>query len=381
VVFAALGPNPAPLTELLWALAHERRQGVRALFLVVDHAGLDYLQHEVLAPGAALDELQDVLGRVAVGAGLHDLHIETRLVQGQGGAPLDDEDPAHADRYNAAVWEQARAATVAAGDGTVVFALTAGRRRTMTAMSTMAFQLLARAQDVCVDVRVSDPRAEGGSGFFFPTQRAQALTSRAGVPFLANHVRVQLVDVVLPRLRGLLGDHELASYSGALAAGQAAVDAASPPQLVVDLVAGEVRVDGTRVPFSTSEFAWFAALALARRRGDGRIETHDFTTLRQIMTRPDKCTWVSLVSDPLSAVLASAKGGLVDDTDLALDLAKLKANTRKRMQTWCRAHRPAWEPLLVPLITKRHHPDTGLTYFQQLPLAGGHVTFVGLSGA
>ncbi len=246
-VFAALGPNPAPLAELIWGL-HRRGQVAGDLFLVVDPRGHDYLHRELLGSHLVLDELRQLLN---IDLGPEKIH--ERVVEGPAGTVLDDEDPTHAELYNAATWEVAREATAHAGARPVVFGLAAGRRRTMTAMSTMAFQLLAREHDTCVDVRVDDKRAEGGSGFYFPDQQQQTLVSKAGVPFVAREVGVHLVDVHLPRLRSLLPDEAFATYSSALTAGQKAVDAAVPPKLVVDLPHEVVLIDGLPLKLSAAE--------------------------------------------------------------------------------------------------------------------------------
>ena len=248
IVVTALGPNPAPLAEMIWALARQRGLRIEALYIVVDSEGELFLRSEFLSRGAALDGLIDCLGLP-----FDRTQIHCRVVTRPDDSPLDNENPEHADRYNAAIWEAARAAVAHAGNRPVVFGLVAERQRTMTAMSTMAFQLLARRQDACIDVRVTDRRAEGGSGFFYPEQQRQTLTSPSGFPFIAADVQVRLIDVQLPRLHGLLSEAALHTYAAALSAGQAAVDAAEPPYLLVDLATGKASVNGEVLPLSSSE--------------------------------------------------------------------------------------------------------------------------------
>ena len=102
-VFAALGPNPAPLVELIWALHRHRNKRVTKIFVVVDASGNDQLQRELLDADRALHELGQVLGFVPDQSMIH-----TRVVQAPSGIVLDDDDAAHADLYNSAIWDVAR---------------------------------------------------------------------------------------------------------------------------------------------------------------------------------------------------------------------------------------------------------------------------------
>src|SRR5690606_27881582 len=119
-------------------------------------------------------------------------------------------------------------------------------------------QWLARGGDHCLDVRVTDRRAEGGSGFFFPEQPWQALHSRRGEPFLAAQVGIRVVEVALPRLRGLVPPAHRVSYASALAAGQAALDVAALPELRVDVDLGHAHLNGAKLPLSAAELVWLA---------------------------------------------------------------------------------------------------------------------------
>lgn len=311
-VFAALGPNPAPLAELVWRLG---RDGVVVTdaFVVVDARGLHYLQRE-LPP--VLDELRALFG--------HHTALHHTLVAAPDGVVLDDDDPDHAARYNDAIWTVARAAIAHAGDDDVVFGLCAGRRRTMTAMTSMAFQLLARAHDRCVDVRVTDCRAEGGSGFYFPEQRAQQLVSRDGERFVAADVDIRIVDVQLPRLRGLLTTDALGSYDEALRVGQARVDEVAVPHLTIDLQSGTLTIDNDVVKMSASNVMWIAALAVARlddAEGAGWVSSSSVKQLRRVLAGSSwkKKPLQTKVLKYLLGEEADAYDG-VDDPDFLVDL-------------------------------------------------------------
>ena len=343
-VFAALGPNPAPLAELLWALHRQRGLRPTALFLVVDSRGHHFLQRELLGPGAVLHELALLLDLTLPPDAIH-----LRVVTGPGGAVLDDDDPGHADLYNAAIWDMARAATLQAGDDVVVFALTAGRRRTMTAMSTMAFQLLARAWDLCLDVRVSDKRAEGGVGFYFPEQQQRDIVAKNRDLADARDVAVVLAEVLLPRLSGLLSTTNLSSYAAALQASQSAIDDAAMPTVVVDLVAGKLRVNGVDVGLTGAQLIWYATLAEARQRGDGWLMVTNVEALQAMAVRCEpRSSWVTAVKHQ---TIDAFVGGETPDHSkrrLANNLSKLRTDTANRIESWCRANHPKWSRFLVP---------------------------------
>ncbi len=371
-VFAALGPNPAPLTELIWAL-HREGAHVTDAFVVLDDAGHFYLHGELLDGAAprragthgALHALRAQLGVAAV---LHETVVEP-----EGGGRLDVDDPAHAELYHRRVWDAAQAAVAHAGAGQVVFALCGGRLRTTTALTTMAIQLLARPQDRAVDVRVSDARAEGATGFYFPTQDDQALRSRRGEPFVAGEVDVRLTPVRVPRLRELLPASSLVSYEAALEATQAAVDAAALPRLVVDLEVGEARVDGVSLGLSRSALIWYAALAVARREAeDGWLAVAHLETVARVMRACASRSWSEEVQD---SALRDLLRPTWDRDDLVASLAKLRSATGSDVRAWCATHRPRAEPLVAPELSRR-----GRTFVQRLPLPPDRVEIRGGPG-
>ncbi|MBK6532939.1 MAG: hypothetical protein IPF99_26115 [Deltaproteobacteria bacterium] len=274
VLVGDLGPNPAPLAEALWSLARHRGLRVRAAFLLTYARGAHYLDREFLASGGALDQLHAVLGRDVLPRDALSLH----RVHADSGAAIDDDwEPAHTLAWNEARWRTALAALSAAGDDPVVFTLLGGRRRSMSALDAVTFQLLARPQDRLLDVRVSDPRVEGGGGFFFPEQRDPMVRTRGGDLVDARSVAVRLVDLPVPKLRRLLGERPPATYAEALARTGVAVER-TPPMLTIDLTARSARVGEHPLPLTASQFSWYATLSnfRAATTGDGAISSDEF---------------------------------------------------------------------------------------------------------
>jgi CRISPR-associated protein (TIGR02584 family) len=364
VLFAPIGPNPAPLTELVWALHRQRGLVVREAFVVVDSEARHFFDDEVLAAGAALDELHEVLGPAVFPR--DGIHVREARIGGE--LLADDRDPADARVYADVAWHAARDAVAAAGARAVVFALVGGRRRTITALATVTAQLLARPADLCVDVRLGDERVAGGSGFFFPEQKGQLVLTPRG-PVRAAEVEILLVDVRLPRLRGLLTAGDLASYEEALAAGQRAIDAALPSRLTIDLVAGTAEIDGLPLGASEGELVWLATLATARLDGaDGWVASGDTAPLAQLLSACAAYGWSARIkSKALRTLMGEVHDGY-DADGMDADLAKLRADAKRRLAAFCRAHRPAAARWLVPAARKAWH-DGALTSFQRLPAA------------
>lgn len=284
VLVAELGLNPAPLAELLWALSRQRGLHVRAAYVLVPPMGEDFLRREFLAHGAAHEQLRTLLGDAVPSSEA----LFIRCAVDSEGYALDDELTASdASAWNEARWRNALDALRAAGDDPVVFALTGGRRRTSTAVDTVVAQLLARAQDIVLDVRVGDLRVEGARvPFSFPEQTDQRLSLPGGDVVVAREVSVVLVDVQVPRLRRLLGDRALDTYRHALDAGQDAVEAAVVVTVTVNLAKGTVVVNNVPVSLSESEFVWFATLAAAcSEEGGAWVTTQDFDAPRAMLRR------------------------------------------------------------------------------------------------
>lgn len=255
VLVAELGANPAALAQALWALPRHHDTAVREAFVLTSARGRVWLDRELLAPGAALDQLRAVLGDAVPSRERIHVHV----------APCEDEiAPGDADTWNDSRWQHATAAIRAAGETPVVFALAAGRRRTSAAITTVMFQLLARQRDRLVDVRIGDRRVEGArAGFYFPEQPRQALHVE-GDAVAARSVAVHLVELRVPRLRRLLAGKALATWSDALAAGQRVIEEVPAVELAFDLAAGSVVLNGSPIKFQEAEFIWLATLAAAR---------------------------------------------------------------------------------------------------------------------
>ena len=361
VLFAPLGPNPAPLSELVWALFRQRDQRVEKAFVVADPKANYFLCMEFLNEGGALDQLHETLGKEILP---HD-QVEILEAKTAKGEDLEnDDDPALARAYHSLLWQGAKAAIKEAGDRPVVFGLIAGRRRTMTAAQTMIFQLLARPQDACIDVRVSDSAVEGGSGFFFPEQQSPLDPSVAG-SVKAKDVDVILVDVAAPRLGSLLPKSALKTYDSALAAGQQAIDRLSPPTIELDWNALTLTVNGEKAGLSKAEVVWYGTLLEGSKKGSGWVEVAQVEPIRTLVTRHNVAQHEGAIRSKPMRYFMGETFPSYDDFDAAEDLRPTRSRVIRKMKAFTQTHCPQHAHLLVPR-GKREQLEGGTVHFQRV---------------
>jgi hypothetical protein len=322
--------------------------------------GQHWLEREVLRAGRALDELRRALGRT----GRPRIHVDVLAI--------DDADEPDGRTWREGMWGAARQAVSAAGESSVVFGLIAGRRRTMTAMATVTAQLLARPQDICVDVRVSTRKAEGGSGFYFPEQMRRWIDGPYGA-FDAREVEVQLVDVPVPRLAGLIPVGGLKTWESALAAGQKTIDALRPPRVEVLLPDPKPRVtvDGVVLPLAGAKLLVFLSLVFQRQRThEGWVVSGDETVIRTLVQPLSAYAWSDAVTAQAWKHLLGQGDGEVFDIN---DLSKARSDLRRAMKLWCQKTAPTLERWLVPEVSTKHSDGAKQTS-QRLALPPEYLT-------
>lgn len=359
LLFAALGPNPAALSEAIWALYASEGLRVVEAHLVVFERGRHYLEREFLAPGAALEQLRAALPRI-----LGPRHVHVTVVTDAGGNSFEDDGTdASSVSFRRRMWEASRTCVGRARRRPAVFLLAGGRLRTATALSMTVFQLLARPGDRLLDVRVSDPRVEGGTGFFFPRQERRWVVGRGGARIDARAVEVKLVEVDVPHLRKFVPDESLGSLERALEAPRQTLNELDPPLIEIDLASGSLCIGGERVDLSSSTLLWYTALALRRLdpSGDGWLDVGDVDKVRECLRghlgltsdeedwgRPD---WLERVRGDMRSVLYPELDRSV--MEKGERLKKVRADTRVKLEEWCSHPRRArWAPWVVPQIRK-----------------------------
>ena len=361
VLVTAVGPYSAPFTELVWALHRQRDMAVVEAYVVVDRRGLEYLQADLLDSGRGLDQLREVLPDIL---DHHELHL--RVARTPAGQIVEDDlSFGEASCFRDTLWRTAQDAIARAGERPLVFGLTEGSRRTTCALLTSFFQLLAREQDLLIDVRVTDPRVDGDVPFFFPEQREREIHHEFSV-IDVRRVEVALVELDLPRLAGVIGGEVLTTYDSAIRAAKARPSTAPPP-VVIDLERGFVTIDGMEVDLSTAERFWYAYLGW--RRGettDGWVLAGQggHTDFLAFLARARAERWASSIrTKPLRLLL---QGEFVHDEDMR----NLRGKTVQRLKRWCGEHRPELTRVVVPASDGHGR--------QRIPLPAHRIQILGL---
>jgi CRISPR-associated protein (TIGR02584 family) len=358
IIVAELGPNSAPLSELIWALFRQQDRCVEEVFLLVNPRTLGWFQREFLGRHGALEQLHAVLGEAIV-----DRECIHTMTVGEPEAPLKD-DEQQTDMWNAARWMLYRHAIKAAGERPVVFGLIGGSHRTRAATTAVMFQLLARPRDLCLDVRVDREEVKGGTGFYFPEQPRPLWGRAAGIR--PSDVTVSLVHLDLPRLRGLLPPESRGGWLETLAATQSALREAERPRLHIDLIAEEAWVNDARLPLSLSQLIWLAVLARARKQGEGWVDVSDHEPLRGVLQQIQPgVTWEKQSHNQALVALREPDG----DPDEAA-LRTLRSQTKRRLVQLCQ--KIPHGALLVPEI--RTVSCNGKQTQQRLPLEGERIS-------
>ena len=287
VLVAAPGGNPAPLVALIWALHQQWELRVEAVHLVLYENSRRYVESELLGGYEPLEDLRRALGDPDLAEVVQHLvtAADEQIVE-------DDVDFDHQALFMESLWSVVRQ-TQEESTEPVIFSLVGGRRRTLTVDMATAFQLLARPEDRLVDVRLDPKYADDPStAFYFPQQRNPcAVRDRSGDLVPASEIQVLPVDVRVPRLRHLLVQDDLKTFTGALEAGEAALENGPTPRLVVDVEERQVRVGDHIIGISYDQMVWYATLAVARKRyGEGWVAI-DETELLSTVESACRAIW------------------------------------------------------------------------------------------
>ena len=250
VIFAEIGPNPAPLIELIWALHRKRGMLVKRVIVLCTHSPkFTYLWRELTSAIKLLCTSCADIHLSPSEVTHHFLNDPPDALSDQGMVQWD----------NQRRWQYFKLAIKEAeslGPNTpLICGLVGGRRRSSSAMSVVFFQLLARQQDLCIDVRVSERAVEGArAGFYFPEQ-----STPLSLPHLqAKDVEVILDELQLPRFFELLDESDRESYKTALS-GTLNWSALSHPPPILDLPNQELIL-GTATLKLTPTFSFYLAL-------------------------------------------------------------------------------------------------------------------------
>lgn len=226
-------------------------------------AELDLLDGGMAMFAALCDELG--IDRASVRFGADTIHVACDAA----GRPLEDIRNAEENHTIAdAIISQVRELTA---DATCALHVSlAGGRKTMGFYLGYALSLFGRPQDRLSHVLV-DPRFERLPDFFFPTRRSHILRLPDGRGTVdASRATVELADIPVVKLRGLLGDELLGSGNASYAeiVRRARSHIGVTPELVINLHDLRVWAADRPVPMKPAQAVWYAFFA--QRAIDGK---------------------------------------------------------------------------------------------------------------
>jgi CRISPR-associated protein (TIGR02584 family) len=273
VLFAPLGSNPALLVTMAWAL--QRQHGLRVVeaHVVVADKGALYLEEELLCEGGGLEQLHEALGAATLPADRLCVHVVKRPDGTAIGEELLDTD---GDLYQRAIAEAAAKAISCARERGVVFALIAGRRRSMTVMASVIAQFLARPRDLVMDLHIDPRGADIPNQFFFPEQGDQELLQLGADSLHPRDVVVRAVPVGVPRLEAFFRGTSLSTHPDLLQVAQRRLDELAPLRLEIRLdgedygafVRDPMVADPVKIPLSDAHLLYVASLIKGRKDSD-----------------------------------------------------------------------------------------------------------------
>ena len=325
-----LGGQPGPLFAFVHAVCADPAVVVARVFVIITERGAVHL-------AKAAHEAWDSL-RASVSHRCPEwTDVDVRVAGPGDGTP--DATAAIGD----AVWQAFGEAV--RNDAPVVCALGGGRHRAVAATVTSIFSVRARQRDQLVDVGFDDRDAERHSGFLFPAQPAQRLHRASGGVLVAASVGVRLDAVPVPRLRRVIGDDRPGSFSTAMSVGQRALDAMTPPQLVIDLAVPEVRIDDVVVTgLNPSDVLWLATLAVARQESDGWVASDVDHFFQQVCMSARHHEWCNDVHSKVLQWGLGVRAKLPKETSMN----QWRSRALRAYRRYVKQHLPQWDRVLLP---------------------------------
>lgn len=286
-----LGSNPSPLFSLAWALTADGTT-LRSVWVVTSPRGLVHLRRALEAEWHRLRTIRE---------GLLPALPDLQLIEAG-----DDDGSARATAaLGEAMWQAFHEALQQ--DVPVFCGLGGGRHRSMASLVTTLFSLHARVQDRLVDVRYGRKEIEATPAFLYPGQQNTTVLIAHNQPIEASSVEVHVDDIPVARLRRLLPRTERpSSFLHAVALGQRSLDALSLPEVIFNLDAPQVTIQGNTIKMSNAELLVLAGYALARLEGtdDGWLYADTLDPIHAALSRLRHKPWVQdIQSEVIQAVL------------------------------------------------------------------------------
>ena len=262
LLVAVTGESPAVVTETVFGLYRERGILIDRIVVITTTRGAEQARLQLLVGD---EGRSGPLERLCQDYGLPKIRFTERdilIVPGENGQDVDDARSEGDQRALADfITQQVRQFTD--DPGVRVIASLAGGRKTMTFFLGYAMSLFGRPDDLLTHVLVSEP-FEQVDGFYYPTPQSLALKSRRNNDYHdAARARVTLIQIPFVRMReempGSIIRHNH-SYTATVDKLNYYYDARRR-SVVIDTRAMTVTMEGEPIPFSPTEYAFYAMFA------------------------------------------------------------------------------------------------------------------------
>lgn len=327
ILIAGMGNSPQVLTETVWELAHLKKPLVPDEIVVLAAKNTTAKLRKVLLEGDApvwreliaslKKEGVSVDGKLVFGS------TSIRVIPDANGDEMQDlrtgEDNLRAADF---MLQQIRQHTES--PDTVVLVSIAGGRKTMSALLFSCMTLLGREDDKVFHV-LMPPEFEGGvePPFYYPRKGVTHTALKTGKKFKGDKVRSELFEVPFVRMRGWYQEKFKSippSYQTLISKVQTvAPPAVNYPEIEIDAANGTVKLNGSLVSLSKTNFAALLFLAKGCPTKDLHaklVELHNGHSDKRI--------------DWLDTFREGSRFANIDDID---DLRKTLSELRKKLQS------------------------------------------------
>ncbi len=327
VLVSGMGTSPSVLTETVWALCHQKRPVVPdEIVVLVTRSGKERLCEELLSGEKSVWEKMLAALRkdkIKIGGKLIFGETSIRVIPDEHGNGVWDlrsgEDNLRAADF---ILQQLRQYTETSD--TVVIASIAGGRKTMSALLFSCMTLLGREDDKVFHVLLP-PEFEGGvvPSMYYPVKGVTYTNRFTGKKYNSDKYKSELFEVPFVRMRGWYQEKFKTippSYRTLISKIQTvAPPAVNHPEIEINAANGTVKLNGSLVPLSKTNFAALLFLAKGCTTKDLHaklVELHNGHSDKHV--------------DWLDTFREGSRFARIDDID---DLRKTLSELRKKLQS------------------------------------------------
>ena len=327
ILIAGMGTSPSVLTETVWALTHQTPPVVPdEIVVLITRSGVERMNKELFSGDAPVwDSMLAAIRREKI-------RIEGKLVFGETSIRVIPDERGNGvwdlrtgeDNLRAADFMLRQIRQYTESSDTEVLASIAGGRKTMSALLFSCMTLLGREQDRVFHVLLP-PEFEGGVEplMYYPVKGVTYTNIHTGKKYKSDKFHSELFEVPFVRMRGWYQEKFKTippTYRTLISKVQTAVPpAVNYPEIEIDAVNGTVKLDGSIVPLSKTNFAALLLLAqgcLPKDLHAKLVELHN--------GHGDKsCDWLDTFRE-------GSRFASPDDID---DLRKTLSELRKKLQS------------------------------------------------